>query len=73
MESVVECWQGCDEEFPVSVPADRQSDELNAGVPVACPHCSHPYRFTADGDGEPELQSVDSDSLGVNIDPPASG
>ncbi len=66
MESVVICWESCEEEFPIDVPADRQSDELNAGVGVACPECGHAYMFTADGDGEPELQSVDDTSLGEN-------
>jgi DNA-directed RNA polymerase subunit RPC12/RpoP len=68
MQTPVECWCGCGEEFVASSPS-RGSDELTAGVRVKCPHCNHPYIFTVDGDGEPDLQDAaeDSGQLGQNI------
>ncbi len=65
MQHIVDCWNGCGEEFVVNAP-DRTDPKLTDGVKVACTNCTEPYTFTVDGDGEP---SLDSDvSLGANID-----
>lgn len=68
MQTPVECWAECGEEFIAESPS-RGSDELTAGVKVECPHCHHKYIFTVDGDGEADLQdaSGDDEHLGQNI------
>lgn len=72
MEYIETCYEGCQEEFVVHAP-DRQDSRLTDGVPVRCEHCGHKYRFTVDGDGEPDLQSLDPNSLGdVITDPDAT-
>lgn len=67
MEYISECWNGCGEEFVVHAP-DRSDPRLVEGVQTRCDECGHPYIFTVDGDGEPELQDAeDTESLGQNI------
>jgi len=66
VETPVECWNGCGEEF-IAVSPSRGSDELTDGVPVACTSCGHRYIFTVDGDGEPDLQDAEGEGLGQNI------
>ncbi len=64
MQYLVDCHQGCGDEFVVNAP-DRSDPRLVEGVKVACEHCSEQYRFTVDGDGEPSLDSSKGDQ---NID-----
>ncbi len=72
MQFIVHCWEGCDEEFTVNAPS-RGTDALTDGIETKCPHCGRAYRFTVDGDGEPELASLNKDSMGdVVTDPEAT-
>lgn len=66
MEYIMECYEGCGEETVVHAP-DRQDPRLVDGVKHVCEHCGAEYVFTVDGDGEPELQSADPESMGQNI------
>ncbi len=70
MQYIMECWadENCGKEFTVVAPS-RGTDELTMGIKVKCTNCEHPYIFTVDGDGEPELQDVSGnpDSIGQNI------
>ncbi len=70
MQTIVDCWANpdCGEEFVVESPS-RGSDEIIEGVSALCTFCAHPYVFTLDGDGEPDLQDAadNESSLGENI------
>ncbi len=69
MEMTIDCWAGCGEEFTAQVNASRGSDAITDGIPVQCTLCGYNYKFTLDGDGEPDLEPLDNpEKLGDNVD-----